>query len=167
MNVHFYTLLLDGVFAEGEDGSLEFHAAEPPSDEEVARLLATIYRRVQRLLARRGLDVDDPPDVDPLAEESPALAGISSASIQGRIALGLSRKFWAWVRRGRPRGTVIVGVREHPGRGRARRRVRPGCRGRDRAAREGGGPAEARAGRSEGRDGPGFCAARRPPRSWR
>ncbi len=46
------------------------------------------YQRVQRLLARRGLDVDDPPDVDPLAEESPALAGISSASIQGRIALG-------------------------------------------------------------------------------
>src|SRR5437773_2223036 len=88
LNVHFPTLLLDGVFAEGEDGSLDFHAAEPPSDEEVARLLATIYRRVQRLLARRGLDVDDPPDVDPLAEESPALAGISSASIQGRIALG-------------------------------------------------------------------------------
>src|SRR5439155_103183 len=52
LNVHFHTLLLDGVFAEGEDGSLEFHAAEPPSDEEVARLLATIYRRVQRLLAR-------------------------------------------------------------------------------------------------------------------
>src|SRR5205823_5898170 len=88
LNVHFHTLLLDGVFAAGEDGSLEFHAAEPPSDEEVARLLATIYRRVQRLLARRGLDVDDAPDVDPLAEESPALAGISSASIQGRIALG-------------------------------------------------------------------------------
>src|SRR6058998_1023252 len=88
LNVHFHTLLLDGVFAQGEDGSLEFHAAEPPSDEEVARLLATIYRRVQRLLARRGLDVDDAPDVDPLAEESPALAGISSASIQGRIALG-------------------------------------------------------------------------------
>src|SRR3989475_6948181 len=88
LNVHFHTLLLDGVFAEGEDGSLDFHAAEPPSDEEVARLLATIYRRVQRLLARRGLDVDDPPDVDPLAEESPALAGISNASIQGRIALG-------------------------------------------------------------------------------
>src|SRR5947199_9638209 len=88
LNVHFHTLLLDGVFAAGEDGSLEFHAAEPPSDEEVARRLATIYRRVQRLLARRGLDVDDAPDVDPLAEESPALAGIRSASIQGRIALG-------------------------------------------------------------------------------
>ena len=29
-----------------------------------------------------------PPDVDPLAEESPALAGISSAAVQGRVALG-------------------------------------------------------------------------------
>jgi hypothetical protein len=88
LNVHFHTLVLDGVFAAGTDGTLEFHAAEPPSDEEVARLLATIYRRVRRLLARRGLDGDDLPAVDPLAEESPALAGISSASIQGRIALG-------------------------------------------------------------------------------
>jgi hypothetical protein len=88
LNVHFHTLVLDGVFAEGSDGALEFHAAEPPSDAEVGRLLATIYRRVRRLLGRRGLDVEDAPDVDPLAEESPALAGISSASIQGRIALG-------------------------------------------------------------------------------
>src|SRR5439155_1259100 len=68
--------------------------SEPPSDEVVARLLATIYRRVQRLLARRGLDVDDPPDVDPLAEESPALAGISSASIQGWIVRGHGRTPW-------------------------------------------------------------------------
>src|SRR5438132_1034700 len=80
--------MLDGVFAEGDDGILEFHAAEAPSEEEVARLLATVYRRVRRLLARRGLEVDHILDVDPLAEESPALAGISSASIQGRIALG-------------------------------------------------------------------------------
>src|SRR5256885_16240533 len=65
-----------------------FPPADPPSDEDVARLLATIRRRVLRLLARRGLAVEDTPDVDPVAEESPALAGISSASIQGRIALG-------------------------------------------------------------------------------
>jgi hypothetical protein len=88
LNVHFHSLLLDGVFAERADGALEFHPAEPPTDEEVARLLATIYRRVRRLLARRGLDVGEGTDVDALAEESPALAGISSASIQGRIALG-------------------------------------------------------------------------------
>ena len=69
LNVHFHTLMLDGVFAKGDDGILEFHAAEAPSDEEVAGLLATIYRRVRRLLARRGLGVDHVPDVDPLAEE--------------------------------------------------------------------------------------------------
>jgi hypothetical protein len=88
LNVHFHTLILDGVFAEGDDGAFEFHAAPPPSDEEVARLLATIFRRVGRLLARHGLEVGDAPDVDPLVEESPALAGITNASVQGRIALG-------------------------------------------------------------------------------
>jgi hypothetical protein len=44
----------------------------------------------RRLLERRGLapgDVDAC-QADPVVEESPALAGISSASIQGRIALG-------------------------------------------------------------------------------
>jgi len=45
-------LFLDGVFAEAGDGSLEFHPADPPSDEDVARLLATIRRRVLRLLAQ-------------------------------------------------------------------------------------------------------------------
>ena len=90
MNVHFHSLVLDGVFVEAADGTLAFHAAEPLRDEEVARLLASIYRRIQRLLVRRSLDVDDARDIDPLAEQSPALAGISSASIQGRIAL------WPW-----------------------------------------------------------------------
>ncbi len=76
--MQFHGLFLDGVFTERADGTLEFHPADPPSDEDVARLLATIRRRVLRLLARRGLAAEDAPDVDPLAEESPALAGISS-----------------------------------------------------------------------------------------
>ena len=84
----FHSLFLDGVFAEGAGGTLEFRPADPPSDEDVARLLATIRRRELRLLARRGLVAEDGPDVDPLAEESPALAGISSAAVQGRVALG-------------------------------------------------------------------------------
>jgi len=55
----------------------------------VAGLLATVRTRVGRLLRRRGLAGDDDvAPLDPLAEESAALAGISTASVQGRIALG-------------------------------------------------------------------------------
>jgi putative transposase len=75
--------------ADVATGRAPFHPASPPSDEDVARLLATILVRGRRLLRRRGLDRDDdliPPD--PLAEESGALAAITSASVHGRIALG-------------------------------------------------------------------------------
>jgi hypothetical protein len=52
-------------------------------------VLAAIATRVRRLLRRRGFDDDaDIAPADPVTEESPALAGISSASIQGRVALG-------------------------------------------------------------------------------
>ncbi len=98
LTVHFHTLVLDGVFTEAETGVLHFHPAPPPSDEDVARLLATIRTRVRRLLERRGLEPQDegvtPPD--PLAEESLALAGISSASVEGRVALGWAGSAKAW-----------------------------------------------------------------------
>jgi len=91
LNVHFHTLVFDGVFfGDGGTGAFDFHPLPPPTDEEVGVVLARIAARVRRLLRRRGLDPGDA-DVfraDPVIEESPALAGISSASIQGRIALG-------------------------------------------------------------------------------
>jgi len=45
---------------------------------------------VQRLLVRRGLEPSDDATgpADPLADESPVLAGIVGASVQGRVALG-------------------------------------------------------------------------------
>ncbi len=61
LNVHFHTLVLDGVFIERTQGQLEFHAAMPPSDAAVTQVLAAI---------------------------SPILAQILSASVQGRVALG-------------------------------------------------------------------------------
>jgi hypothetical protein len=83
------TRSLSGVFSEDATRGLRFHPAPPPSDDEVARLLATIRRRILRLLRRRGLASDeDVPPPDPLAEESLALAGIGAASVLGRIALG-------------------------------------------------------------------------------
>jgi Putative transposase len=89
-NVHFHTLVLDGVFTEGSGGALAFHAATAPSDAEVAAALARIRHRVQRLLVRRGLEPGDDGTgpADRLAEESPVLAGIVGASVQGRVALG-------------------------------------------------------------------------------
>jgi putative transposase/transposase-like zinc-binding protein len=89
-NVHFHTLVLDGVFTEAPGGALLFHPAPGPSDAEVAAALATIRHRVRRLLVRRGLEPggDGTGPADPLAEESPVLAGIVGASVQGRVALG-------------------------------------------------------------------------------
>jgi hypothetical protein len=89
LNVHMHTLVLDGVFSEPRSGQLTFHPAPPPSDEDVAQVLATVRARVGRLLARRHLEpADDTAPADPLAEASPVLAGLVGASIQGRVALG-------------------------------------------------------------------------------
>lgn len=89
LNVHFHTLALDGVFTERTPGRLQFHAATPPSDDDVAAVLGAIRRRVGRWLARRGLEPGaGPAPPDELAESSPVLAQIMSASVQGRVALG-------------------------------------------------------------------------------
>jgi hypothetical protein len=53
------------------------------------RVPAAIERRVQRLLARRGVsDEDDRDDEDAWWEREPVLAGLGAASVQGRVALG-------------------------------------------------------------------------------
>jgi len=90
LNVHFHTVVLDGVFSQGRSGALEFHPAPAPSDEEVARVLDTARRRVGRFLARCGLEPGDDGagPADGLADESPTLPGLASASVRGRIALG-------------------------------------------------------------------------------
>jgi len=70
-------------------GPLIFHPVPPPSDDDVAHVLATVRARVGRLLARRKLEPEDArTPADPLTETSPVLAGLVSASVQGRVALG-------------------------------------------------------------------------------
>jgi hypothetical protein len=91
LNVHFHVLGLDGVFASGVDGTLRFHRLPPPTDADVARLVTAIARRIGRLLTRRGLTADTDA-TDPLAAESLALAGLASAAVQGRLALGPRRR---------------------------------------------------------------------------
>src|SRR2546427_2339905 len=99
LNVHFHTLVLEGVFTAIGDGGVRFHPLPPPTDEEVARVLATVATRVRRLLRRRGLEAEEGRDLppDPLPEESVALAAVASGSVQGRVALRA---------RGTPRPTV-------------------------------------------------------------
>jgi hypothetical protein len=47
----------------------------PPSDEEVARVIALVAKRIVRLLIRRGLLAEDgPPQEDSLAQEELLLA---------------------------------------------------------------------------------------------
>ena len=64
---------------------------EPPSDVEVARLLAAVRGRIIRLLRRHDIDLGgdfDDGRSDPLALESPVLAQVQSASVLGRVATG-------------------------------------------------------------------------------
>ena len=58
----------------------------PPADEDVRRVVARVRRRLERLGVTGAARADE--DVDPLADESPALAGLSRAAILGRAALG-------------------------------------------------------------------------------
>ena len=57
-NVHIHALVMDGVYVEEGTGALAFRPASPPSDDVMDQVLATIERRVERLLIRRGLYED-------------------------------------------------------------------------------------------------------------
>jgi hypothetical protein len=90
VNVHGHALVLDGVFAEAGAGALRFHPAPPPTDDDMDDVLAAIRRRVRRLLVRRGV-LEEPGEAegdDPWAAREPVLAGLTAASVQGRLALG-------------------------------------------------------------------------------
>jgi hypothetical protein len=78
----------------------------------VARVLAGVRRRVGRLLGRRGLVPGDEGagPADRFAEASPLLAGLASASVRCRIALGPRAGALVW-RLGRPPEVRAAGSR--------------------------------------------------------
>ena len=87
INPHFHVLELDGVYANEEGKATPvFVPAADLEDEDVKNIVETTAQRVIGLPARRGiLDGDQ---LDPLAEESPLLAGVTAASVKGMIATG-------------------------------------------------------------------------------
>ena len=87
MNVHFHSLVLDGVYPTHGDDEARFLPLPAPDDDEVARVTVRVARGIARLLERRGLTGDtDPEEADPLARDEPLLAALYSASVRGRIA---------------------------------------------------------------------------------
>jgi len=88
LNLHFHILVLDGVFTEAPDHCLRFHPAEPPTDDAIAQLLATIRRRVLRHVARCAPSEDAAESPDRLSNEAPLLAACYASSIGQRRTLG-------------------------------------------------------------------------------
>jgi hypothetical protein len=55
LNVHFHTLRVQGVFVDDSRGGLRFVPNPEPTDIEVAEPLASVSRRITRLVKRRGI----------------------------------------------------------------------------------------------------------------
>jgi len=88
LNIHFHTLLLDGVFVEAQGGELAFHSLPPPTDNEVVKLTITIRKRILRLLRRRGVLDDDDRFGDEGAPDATALSDLAGASVTNTQAFG-------------------------------------------------------------------------------
>ncbi len=91
-NIHFHTLVAQGVFVENADGRRRFVPLPAPTDTEVARLLAAVRRRIMRLVARHGIDLEEPSAelqaADERLFESPLYAEIQGAAVAGRVVTG-------------------------------------------------------------------------------
>lgn len=88
LNVHFHSLVLDGLYEDHSDG-IRFFPLPAPEDAEVERVAHQLARRLLRLLECRGLGPDvDASEADPLRAEQPLLAALYAASVAGRVATG-------------------------------------------------------------------------------
>ena len=89
LNLHFHTLVLDGVYERYGLPGMRFRPLPPPTAADLQRAVDDVARRVDRLLLRNGLGPDaDPEAADPLPREQPLLAEIAAASVRGRAASG-------------------------------------------------------------------------------
>lgn len=87
LNPHLHILMLDGVYVTHPDsGQPTFVAVDPPTDEQVQRLIEQAAVRLIDRLERRG--VLDDSQTDPLSDQEPILAAVTAASIQGTVATG-------------------------------------------------------------------------------
>ncbi len=79
-------MALDGVYVQTDDDTPVFLPAPELTNDDVRQIVETTAHRVIGLPERsRVLDGDD---LDRLADESPVLAGMNAASLQGLVATG-------------------------------------------------------------------------------
>ena len=84
---HFHTLFLDGVYSFTLGRAPLFHPTPGPTDEDVALVAASVFRRVTRKLA-----VGEPsPAHQDFIDAAPLLAAISQAAVGGASATGARR----------------------------------------------------------------------------
>jgi len=76
LNVHFHSIVPDGLFERDAQGAWRLRPLEPPTDEEVAAITRRIVRRVTRRLARKTSDEESVPD---------ALAAVQAAALQAPL----------------------------------------------------------------------------------
>ena len=90
LNVHFHSLLLDGVYEVLPNSrGVRFVDLPPPDTQEVVRVLADTVARLASALERSGYGSRDEGDgEDELSRENPVLAALYAAAVQGRTAMG-------------------------------------------------------------------------------
>ncbi len=89
LNVHFHSLVFDGIYYEDEDGRIRFRRLPPPTESEVAGVTADIVKKILRLLERRGLGAQTGyEEADPFPRDQPLLAELYAASVRGRVGVG-------------------------------------------------------------------------------
>jgi hypothetical protein len=65
-NVHFHTLLLDGVYArDAQSGRLRWHRVGHPSTRTIEQLVVRIADRAEEWLAEQGYGTDEQEEPDP------------------------------------------------------------------------------------------------------
>ncbi len=91
LNVHFHSIVIDGVYGDEEDPIL--HETPAPSPEELGEILTQIQKRVLRYLQRRNM-LEEGEFRPVVGEEDQALAGLASAALMGPRTIGAKAAAW-------------------------------------------------------------------------
>ncbi len=86
LNVHFHTLMIDGVYAVGPDGVVMFHPLPAPTDGDVAAIAERIFWKVSKKVAALSDG-----NSEALVADEPLLATLSGASVTDVGATGVRR----------------------------------------------------------------------------